>query len=444
MRIGILLCCMLAFPARSDSPPDFLQGRWLGAAIFEGTPRVLELEFSLSDGALTTALTLPYSGYNRFPYAFEYADGALSSGLFGDEMRLHVDAVSAQLRGTVVEDGQVTATVFLQKVPAGGGRPYAVHEVGFDAGGDELAGSLYLPEGAGPHPVIVHVAGRSYGDRGQMSEFAAALAPFGIAGLAFDGRGTGRSTGDNGKATGADRLADIEGAIEYLQGRDDIDRDRIGLLSNSAGAWLVPEVATRRGDVAFLITLVGPAESLAKQQGRVINELMRRSDKAFDDQELTEAFAYQKRLVELAGSNAPWSAFEPLIEAARETRWGNFVDLPASLDNSELDYFRRRPDYDPEPALRQLEIPFLAIFGEEDWVVPPSVNVQKLQEALEAAGNEDFEILVLPGADHGLALPRGTIGEGAWPERRFQPWNRSPWLYTTLVRWLVDRGIGER
>ncbi len=97
----------------------------------------------------------------------------------------------------------------------------------------------------------------------------------------------------------------------------------------------MPVVAAERNDVAFMVTLVGPAESLADQQGHVIEELMRRSDESFTDDELRAAFEYQKQLVELSHEGAEWSVFKPLTETARSKRWARFVDLPESIANPE-------------------------------------------------------------------------------------------------------------
>ncbi len=157
---------VLCGPGRSLAQvPLALEGRWSGAAIENGTPTLFELEFELVDDSVHTTLTQPYSGYSRFPYPFRYEDGRLKSGLFGDEMDLIVDLRRGQLRGTVVNEGEITKTVFLQRVldfPLPG---YREEEVSYRAGSDTLAGSLLLPDGPGPYPAIVFVAGRGYGSR---------------------------------------------------------------------------------------------------------------------------------------------------------------------------------------------------------------------------------------------------------------------------------------
>ena len=64
------------------------------------------------------------------------------------------------------------------------------------------------------------------------------------------------------------------------------------------------------------------------------------------------------------------------------------------------------------------------MYGAEDWIVPPEVSVPALEEALREAGNTDYEIVVFPGADHGLEIP----DEG-----------RPPGYWEALFDWLLPR-----
>ena len=61
-----------------------------------------------------------------------------------------------------------------------------------------------------------------------------------------------------------------------------------------------------------------------------------------------------------------------------------------------------------------------------DWIVPAEENAAALEAALTAAGNAEFEIVVFPGADHGLE----TSGKG-----------RPPDYWEKLLSWLVDRSV---
>ena len=436
------LTVIMTSAVRAQSPttpvPDGLAGRWAGASIESGTPTLFELTFRLDDDSLQTDLTLPYNGYDHFPYAFTYApggayDGTLTSGLFGDRMDLVVDLGEWHLRGTVTTDDSVTARVHLQKVADFPSPPIRTEAVAFRAGADTLAGSLFLPNGPGPHPAAVLVAGRGATTRGGTALWGRLLARSGVVALAFDERGFGGSTGDT-ETTAADRFNDVNGALDALHARSDLGA--VGLFSYSAGGWIIPTVAAQRDDVAFVVTFVGPAVSLADQQGHVTAAFMRASGDAFSDDEYAEAFAYQLRTVTLAQERAPWSDFEAINAPARAARWAEHALIPDSLDATDLVYFRLHPYDAPTWPART---PVLAVFGERDLIVPPTENVPVLRRTF--AEHPDATILVVPGADHTLARPTAIVGKGTWPDRFYRPWTRSPLVLTTLIEWLQTRFV---
>lgn len=434
MRLALLL--LLATSAAAQPVPDGLLGRWAGASIRNGTPVLFELDFARgADGALRTDLTLPYNGYDRFAYDFAYApepgDGTLTSGHFGDEMRLVVDLAEGYLRGTVSEGDSVVARVHLQKVVRFDLPAISEDEVRFASGRDTLVGTLFRPAGAQRPPAAVLVAGRDGGTRASMGNWARLLARSGIAALAYDARGTGRSGGDAATETAEDRVGDARAALGWLLGRDDVGP--VGLVGYSAAGWIVPVVAADRDDVAFAVTMAGPAESLADQQGHVTTAFMRASGEAFSELEVAAAFAYQRQTVALAQAGASWRAFEAVNAAARAARWAEHAYVPDSLDAPDLDYFRRRAGFTAPPWDR-VRAPVLAFFGEADLIVPPGDNVPTLR-----AAQPEATIVVLPGADHTLARPAGVVGEGAG--RFYRPWTRSALLLETLTGWLRERFV---
>ena len=418
--------------------PDGLLGRWAGATIENGTPRLFELEMARTDGgALETMLTLPYNGYDRFPFAFVYTpasdgDGVLTAELFGDAMRLTVDLAEGHLRGVVTVGDSVTARVHLQKVVAFDLPPITTEDLRFVAGRDTLVGTLFRPAGAVRPPVAVLVVGRGLGARDET--WARLLARTGVAALAFDGRGVGGSTGDAAAVTAEDRVADVHGALDALAVRADLGP--VGLVSFSAGGWVAPVVAAARPDVAFVVALVPPAESLADQQGHVTTAFMRASGETYTEAEVADAFAYQRETVRLAHAGAPWEAYARLNAPARAARWAEHALIPDSLGAADLDYFRRRRGFGTPPWDR-VGVPVLAVYGEVDLIVPPQDNVPRLRAAL--ADNPDATVVVLPGANHAMARPGATVGEGDWPDRFYRPWTRSPWLFETLVEWFAAR-----
>ena len=195
MATGLLPAASAQAQAADSPVPAGLDGAWAGAAIENGTPRLLELRFSRdARGVLSTELTLPYNGYDRFPFAFAYrsggpADGMLTGGLFGDRMDLVVDLSEGHLRGTVTTGDSVTMRVHLQKVVDVAAPAPSAEDVRFVAGTDTLAGTLLLPSGVVRPAVAVLVAGRGAESRTSMLGWGRLLTRFGVAASAYDERG---------------------------------------------------------------------------------------------------------------------------------------------------------------------------------------------------------------------------------------------------------------
>lgn len=445
MRQLVALLLLVSAGSVGAQIPETLTGRWSGASISNNVPLLFDLEFEVEDDSLMTILTQPYNGFTRFGFDFQYspegsADGMLTAGLFGDEMRLLVDLTDGTLRGTVSVEDSVTATVFLRRVLDYPLPSYSFEEVRFRAGEDTLAGTLIVPDGEGPHPAVVLVAGRGYGSgRGEIASWGLMLARNGIAALAFDVRGSGSSTGDPAATTSEDRFEDVRAALDWMQTRSEISRDKVGILSYSAGGWVTPIAIQGRGDVAFWISLAGPAEDLAAQQGHTTTELMRMSGETYSDTDYTAAFDYQSGLVELAQSGADWSTIEAVNATARAASWAEHALIPDSLNQEDLDYYRRRLGYTPAEALRQIEVPMLAIYGTRDFIVPPSENVPLLRSYLAEAGNDELTILVLEDVDHSLGRPGGATGDREWPVDYVRRWTRPGELFTTIVEWTQEQ-----
>lgn len=435
--LPLILLSLSSSMVGAQSVPAGLFGRWAGVTLEQGTPRLFELTFSrAADGGLATELTLPYNGYDSFPFAFAYdtignADGQLTAALFGDQMQLSVDLAEGHLRGVVIRADTVAARVHLQKVPAYPLPPITTAEVRFPAGPDTLAATLLRPAGRVRPPVALLVPGRGQTSRAEGLGWARLLARNGIAAVAWDGRGTGRSTGDTATVTSDVLIADVRAALEWALAQADLGP--VGMLSYSAGAWVAPIVAADRDDVAFVVSLVGPVGSLAEQQGQATVAFMRAAGTDFSGAEYAAAFAYQQETVRLAQAGAPWSAFEAINRAAQASRWREHALIPTSLDDADLAYFARHRF--EAPPWGRLRAPVLAVFGEIDLLVPPADNVERLRAALVA--NRDVTIVVAPGTDHTLARPPGYVGEG--DERYYRPWTRSAVVFDTLISWFAAR-----
>jgi pimeloyl-ACP methyl ester carboxylesterase len=76
------------------------------------------------------------------------------------------------------------------------------------------------------------------------------------------------------------------------------------------------------------------------------------------------------------------------------------ASFPGTQADPYWDFIRRLYFYDPQPILKQLTIPTLALFGELDNNISAEKNRAAWEAALKAGGNPDYTLRILPTADH--------------------------------------------
>jgi fermentation-respiration switch protein FrsA (DUF1100 family) len=117
--------------------------------------------------------------------------------------------------------------------------------VAFDVGGTEVAGELFLPAGyeAGTALPGVVCAGTWTSVRQQMTDrYARKLAAEGLAALSFDFRSYGQSGGEPRQIESADaKVRDILAATAFLQGRPEVDGERVGGMAVCASAMYMAQ-----------------------------------------------------------------------------------------------------------------------------------------------------------------------------------------------------------
>lgn len=112
----------------------------------------------------------------------------------------------------------------------------SIARVAFEVEGDHVVGDLHLPAGAGPHPAVI-VAGPMTSVKEQVTGvYGAALARHGLAALALDHRGYGKSGGAPRQYEHWGRkVADLRAGLEYLASRPEINSDRMGAAAVCLG-----------------------------------------------------------------------------------------------------------------------------------------------------------------------------------------------------------------
>jgi pimeloyl-ACP methyl ester carboxylesterase len=456
---------MLGITSTGYGQDTSLTGQWDGAILVLGTELPINVHFADGD-TLTATIDIPVQGAMGLPLLrvsrdddrvhFELMGGP---GLAVFDGHLDGDSI-----GGTFEQSGVSGTFGLRRATDAAANPstddepapYRAEEVTFANGDISLAGTLTLPEGAGPHPAVVLITGSGPQNRDEevfgMRPFrllADHLTRSGIAVLRYDDRGVGGSTGNVQFATTADFADDVLAGVTLLTSRPDIDAARIGLMGHSEGGIVAPIAANRSTDVAFIVLLAGTAVSGAEimvAQAKAILEA-----NGADPEQLAEQERIQRMTFAAVRADTGWDNLRAEIERQIQR---NIENLPDEQRRAVTDietmmrtradqqlivvrtpWFRHFLDYDPATALRAVRVPVLAVFGELDLQVPPSVTLEPMRAALDDAPTDDVTVEVVAGANHLFqSATTGTPTEYATLPKEFIPG------FADLVSgWILDR-----
>jgi dienelactone hydrolase len=292
----------------------------------------------------------------------------------------------------------------------------------FRSGDAELQDKLILPDGPGPHPAVVMVHGSEKDAATVYSHEGWLLAPHGIAVLIFDKRGTGSSEGKFGMDFG--QLADdVVAAVEWLRTQPEIDGNRIGLAGYSQGGWISPLAASRSDAIKFVLVGFGMVDSPAEEDRKeALYTLHRKGVAEADIAKAMEVVAAGHEVIRtrfdggwerVAELKARYKG-EPWVEALDDGTAGSLMKYPAwALRIAGPRLMPRGLDrwwfHDSRPILEKLDIPMLWLIGGDDIEAPNEVTIATLQQL--AARGKPFELVVYPGADHGIVLFEEKDGE---------------------------------
>ncbi|MED5554632.1 MAG: alpha/beta fold hydrolase, partial [Pseudomonadota bacterium] len=202
----------------------------------------------------------------------------------GERLVFNVDSINAGYAGTLNSDGSLIQGRWSQSVefeldlarvdkPSVRAReqnpkspfPYRIEDMRFPGGarGVTLAGTLTLPESE-DFPVVILVTGSGAQDRDETIMghkpfwvLADYLVRNGVGVLRYDDRGFAQSTGDISTAITPDFADDAHAAISYLQSRNDVVANRIGVVGHSEGGNVVSILAGRDAPFACGVLMAG-------------------------------------------------------------------------------------------------------------------------------------------------------------------------------------------
>jgi len=305
-------------------------------------------------------------------------------------------------------------------------------DIAFKNGNVMLSGQLKTAITAGPHPAVVMLAGSNaqsrYGQDCILGFNADFLARLGFAVLAYDKRGTGKSTGER-EDIGLD--GDALAGIEMLRHRKDIDPKRIGIWGISEGGMIAPQVAAQT-DIAFIVSVSGDVVRGDQQEIERV-ELQLRAD-GFPEDQIREAVAFQRLKFDYALTGKGWEEYTAAYNKYKDRKWfpDPYVGPPSSKDDSAFEEWRTgASSLSPGDYWAKYKHPALVFYGEFETYSRSSSDIALLKEAMKKAGNTHYTIAIIPGAEHTMRQAK-TGGPRELPYlNRFVPA-----YFETLRDWL--------
>lgn len=396
----------------------YLPGIWRGAYVQAGSVQLVDAEIIRQGDTTRIAMITPDWPMRPPRISAISRDSTMKyrwATPFGQAV-MNYDGRHGELSGTIAGNDSPPITLSLKRalMPP---RPSIVREpVSVTSEGVTLSGVYVRPADVPIRAAVVYVMGRGCGTRGGGQRLLESLAPYGIAGLAFDKRGMGQSGGNCRFGTidqfTQDALAQLT-LLEQKVGRDSV---KVGFVGISAGGWTSVRAAARSSrQPDFIVMVAGPSVSVEAQQRENAQYITNRLN--FTPSQQRQAMRYLDLMFARGNQQARYDEMQEIVKWSKEVGFADEFydesDIPASPAAVDSLWVTLN-NYDPTPDLRRLKLPLLAFFGEHDEVVPPRENVMALRRI--AAANPDLEarIVVVPDGDHGMGVAGGVtrIAEG--------------------------------
>lgn len=297
---------------------------------------------------------------------------------------------------------------------------FTVQEVAFRADGEiELCGNLYVPStGQGPYPALTMSVGYGGVKEHGTLPYAEAFVKAGFVVLLHDHRGFGQSGGTPRQDISPWRqIDDWRRAVTYLQSRDEVDPERIGLWGSSySGGHALVMAATDpriRAVVAQVPTISGYQQGLR----RVPPAALRALEESFAADELAQLDGEEPHRIALVSDGSIPAAYtdpeavsfylQPLPDGA----WENNVTIRST---------RAARAYEPGTYITRISpTPLMMVIADNDTVTPTDLALEAYQRALAPK-----ELVLFPGGHFDGYLSEFDTTSGAalrWFQKHLKP-----------------------
>ena len=407
--------------------PDLLLGNWEGAFIKGNSYQKFDISFFKNDSILMSNQIIeewhPQFGEFQLPVETD-STGYISFNTGYGRAKTQLDKVSLEINGHII-DKNPTIYVHFKKVPLPSKPKVIVEPVEVTHGKVSIKGHLHIPENSKNKTVIIIVGGRGcYAGNTEYDLFSKLLSKYKISTFSYHKRGTGKSTGDCNTATIDDLAKDLIEIKSFLKNHPN-NYSNIGVIGSSAGGWVMMK-ASEYTNFDFLMSIVGPSTTVREQQMQSLEKGISKFN--LTDLALKELTEYTNLVFDAEVNQDSFDKFSELLRSSEENGWNNLLDgtdIPKNVNDIEKLWVRRH-NYDPTNAYIKCNIPLLAIYGENDWIVPFNENINKLKALFTGEREMYLNTFILPEAEHGTEIMEGyrnlNFDKSYWRFFRISPY----------------------
>jgi len=283
--------------------------------------------------------------------------------------------------------------------------------------GDNLEAELFIPNGgAEQKPAVLFSPGsgdtiyQNYGFGLVETYVLDVFLSRDMAVLLINKRGMGQSEGLYTSSSITGRAEELLAVVEKIKNHPRIDANNVGLIGHSEGGWVVSYAGAQNPEIAFFVSLAGPTITKMEQ--------------AFD------FYSYEAICAGLEGEE-----YDKYLEKrVNMTELGNKIGKITNFGLLGFDY--RSQDFDPRNYLQEVEIPGLYIYGENDLLVLPDTNLERLDEIFEGGLPDNLTVTVAEDATHQYRLVNDPCDSWNNPTQLEQ----STEVIDILNDWLTEMG----
>lgn len=403
-----------------------------------GDAAKLEGSFELESGTVVTGGRFVERAGGGEVFLFMDTEKLETGGVFirdGAASFVSVVPPDGQIRIALAETkpGEPDAIVWKEEGrPALRGRrvhPHVEQTIRFESkDGTALDGRLLVPDGPGPHPLVVVVSGSGPATR-YGGPFETFFVQLGMAVLSYDKRGVGQP--EWREPDFASLAEDAATAVRFGRSHPSIDESRVGIFASSQGGWIAP-IAASLAPVDFMIVRVGPGVSNRDSYVHEVRQELRAD--GLGGLDLDKATALLREALDLAIAKRPIAEADALARPWLDEPWYRkaFGKGPISEIWSQRwwEWIGRNMAIEPAPYLQKYPGPVLWFLAEEDENVPLVASYAALRPAIGERTDGARALVIVPDVAHSF-LYRDEAGRQRY----------TPHFWTTMKRWLEAREL---